>query len=69
MLGGMNYALEPWHDFAVTAGGLAGAPTGLLFVSLSIKGAALDASLALRSRAGTIPIAPWPGTSARLPPT
>lgn len=49
MLSGMNYALEPWHDFAVTAGGLAGALTGLPFVSLSVKGAALDASLAPQS--------------------
>jgi hypothetical protein len=51
MLGGMNYGPELWHDFAVTVGSLAGALTGLLFVALSIKGAALDASLALRSRA------------------
>jgi hypothetical protein len=47
----VNYGPELWHDFAVTVGGLAGALTGLLFVALSIKGAALDASLALRSRA------------------
>jgi hypothetical protein len=39
----VNYALEPWHDFAVTVGGLAGALTGLLFVALSIKSAALVA--------------------------
>jgi hypothetical protein len=47
----VNYRPELWHDFAVTVGGLAGALTGLLFVALSIKGAALGASLALRSRA------------------
>jgi hypothetical protein len=51
MLGGMNYALEPWHDFAVTVAGLAGALTGLLFVALSIKSAALEGSVSLRSRA------------------
>jgi hypothetical protein len=48
----VNYAPELWHDFAVTVGGLAGALTGLLFVALSIKSAALEASIALRSRAG-----------------
>jgi hypothetical protein len=37
MLGGMDYAPDLWHDFAVTVGGLAGALTGLLFVALSIK--------------------------------
>jgi hypothetical protein len=47
----VNYALEPWHDFAVTVGGLAGALTGLLFVALSIKSAALEVSVSLRSRA------------------
>ena len=51
MLSGMDYVPDLWHDFAVTVGGLAGALTGLLFVALSIKGAALAASLALRSRA------------------
>jgi hypothetical protein len=49
MLGGMDYAPDLWHDFAVTVGGLAGALTGLLFVALSIKSEALDQ--ALRSRA------------------
>ena len=42
----MNYGPELWHDFAVTVGGLAGALTGLLFVALSIKGAALEGSVA-----------------------
>jgi hypothetical protein len=51
MLGAMNYAPGAWHDFGATGGGLAGALTGLLFVALPIKGPALDASLALRSRA------------------
>jgi hypothetical protein len=40
-----------WHDFAVTVAGLAGAPTGLLFVALSIKSQALAGSISLRSRA------------------
>jgi hypothetical protein len=48
----VDYAPELWHDFGVTVGGLAGALTGLLFVALSIKSAALEASIALRSRAG-----------------
>jgi hypothetical protein len=52
----MDYAPEVWHDFAVTVGGLAGALTGLLFVALSIKSAALEGSISLRSRAaGTRP--------------
>jgi modulator of FtsH protease len=49
MLGGMDYAPDLWHDFAVTVGGLSGALTGLLFVALSIKSEVLDKSL--RSRA------------------
>ena len=49
MLGGMDYAPELRHDFAVTVGGLSGALTGLLFVALSIKSEVLDKSL--RSRA------------------
>jgi hypothetical protein len=51
MLSGMDYAPDLWHDFAVTVGSLAGALTGLLFVALSIKGAAMEAYIALRSRA------------------
>jgi hypothetical protein len=47
----VNYVPELWHDFAVTIGGLAGALTGLLFVALSIKSAALEGSISLRSRA------------------
>jgi hypothetical protein len=34
---GAGYLPEPWHDFGVTVGGLAGALTGLLFVAVSIK--------------------------------
>jgi hypothetical protein len=47
----MGYAAGPWHDFAVTTGGLAGALTGLLFVAVSLHSGALAGSLNLRSRA------------------
>src|ERR1700722_12149950 len=40
-----------WHDFGVTAGGLAGALTGLLFVAVSIKSDTLAKSRSLRYRA------------------
>src|ERR1700745_1273562 len=40
-----------WHDFGVTAGGLAGALTGLLFVAVSIKSDTLSKSVSLSSRA------------------
>jgi hypothetical protein len=40
-----------WHDFGVTAGGLAGALTGLLFVAVSIKSDTLAKSRSLSSRA------------------
>jgi modulator of FtsH protease len=56
MLSGMDYAPELWRDFAVTVGGLSGALTGLLFLALSIKSAALEVSLSLRSRAAQTPV-------------
>ncbi|HEY3883416.1 MAG TPA: hypothetical protein VGM12_32925 [Trebonia sp.] len=47
----MGYQPGMWHDFGVTVGGLAGGLTGLLFVAVSIKSAALASSRSLRSRA------------------
>jgi len=47
----MGYRPEIWHDFAVIAGGLAGALTGLLFVAVSIKSDTLANSRSLSSRA------------------
>ena len=47
----MGYLPELWHDFGVTAGGLAGALTGLLFVAVSIKSDTLAKSRSLASRA------------------
>ena len=47
----MGYLPEMWHDFGVTAGGLAGALTGLLFVAVSIKSDTLAKSRSLSSRA------------------
>jgi hypothetical protein len=47
----VGYLPEMWHDFGVTAGGLAGALTGLLFVAVSIKSDTLAKSRSLRSRA------------------
>jgi len=47
----MGYRPEIWQDFAVIAGGLAGALTGLLFVAVSIKSDTLARSRSLSSRA------------------
>ena len=47
----MGYRPEIWQDFAVIAGGLAGALTGLLFVAVSINAQALAQSRSLSSRA------------------
>jgi hypothetical protein len=47
----VGYLPEMWHDFGVTAGGLAGALTGLLFVAVSIKSDTLAKSRSLSSRA------------------
>jgi hypothetical protein len=47
----MGYRPEIWQDFAVIAGGLAGALTGLLFVAVSIKSDTLAKSRSLSSRA------------------
>ena len=47
----MGYLPEMWHDFGVTAGGLSGALTGLLFVAVSIKSDTLAKSRSLSSRA------------------
>ena len=47
----MGYRPEIWQDFAVIAGGLAGALTVLLFVAVSIKSDTLANSRSLSSRA------------------
>ena len=47
----MGYTTAPWAGFGGALAAVAGALTGLLFVALSVKGAALAASLSLRSRA------------------
>ena len=47
----MGYSTAPWAGFGAALAAVAGALTGLLFVALSVKGAALAASLSLRSRA------------------
>jgi hypothetical protein len=47
----VGYLPEMWHDFGVTAGGLAGTLTGLLFVAVSIKSDTLAKSRSLSSRA------------------
>ena len=47
----MGYAAAAWQNFAVTTGGLAGALTGLLFVAVPLRAAALAGSRSLRSRA------------------
>jgi uncharacterized membrane protein len=50
---GVAVAYEPsaWFGFAAALAGIAGSLTGLLFVAVSIKSAALSASQNLRSRA------------------
>jgi hypothetical protein len=47
----MAYVPAAWGGFSETVAAVAGALTGLLFVALSVKGTALSASRALRSRA------------------
>jgi hypothetical protein len=47
----VGYLPGMWRDFGVTAGGLAGALTELLFVAVSIKSDTLAKSGSLRSRA------------------
>ena len=47
----MGYTTAPWVGFGGALAAVSGALTGLLFVALSVKGAALAASLSLRSRA------------------
>jgi hypothetical protein len=45
----VGYLPGMWHDFGVTAGGMAGALTGLLFVAVSIKSDTLAKSRSLAS--------------------
>lgn len=47
----MGYTPAAWTSFGGALAAVAGALTGLLFVALSVKGAALSTSLALSSRA------------------
>lgn len=47
----MGYATAPWAGFGEALAAVAGALTGLLFVALSVKSAAVAASHSLRSRA------------------
>jgi hypothetical protein len=47
----MAYAPAAWDSFGDALAGVAGALTGLLFVALSVKGAALSKSRGLSSRA------------------
>ena len=47
----MGYAPAAWGTFGAAVAAVAGALTGLLFVRLSVKGAALSESLGLSSRA------------------
>ena len=47
----MGYTTATWLGFGEALAAVAGALTGLLFVALSVKGAALSGSLSLRSRA------------------
>ena len=61
----MGYRPEMWRDFAVIAGGLAGALTGLLFVAVSIKSDTLAGSRSLSSRAAqTLVLFMMPALSA-----
>src|SRR5262245_47333478 len=47
----VRYATAKWVNSGEALAAVAGALTGLLFVAVSVKGAALAASLSLRSRA------------------
>jgi hypothetical protein len=47
----VGYTIAPWVGFGEALAAMAGALTGLLFVALSVKGAALAVSRSLRSRA------------------
>jgi hypothetical protein len=47
----MGYVASVWGGFGEALAAVAGALTGLLFVALSVKGAALSQSRALASRA------------------
>jgi hypothetical protein len=47
----LGYAPGTWATFAAALAAVAGALTGLLFVAVSVKGAALFGSPAIRFRA------------------
>jgi hypothetical protein len=47
----VGYTTAAWLSFGEVVGAVAGALTGLLFVAVSVKAAALAGSLSLRSRA------------------
>jgi len=51
----VGYTITPWASFGEALAAVAGALTGLLFVSLSVNSGALAASGSLRARATQTP--------------